>query len=89
MSFHTFCRAEPTFPKSQENWEKEGDLNGDGKKNVEDLNLTTKKIELYFEEHKSRPDGNCFYHSMVDYIKGTDLMRTIFETPEYLQENSR
>ena len=88
MSFHTFSRTEPTFRKSQENWETEGDLNGDGVKNMEDLKLTTKEIDLYFEEHPSRPDGNCFYHSMVDYIQGndTEIYKTIFETPAYLDE---
>jgi ankyrin repeat protein len=88
MSFHTFSRTEPTFRKSQENWETEGDLNGDGVKNMEDLKLTTKEIELYFEEDPSRPDGNCFYHSMVDYIEGndTEIYNTIFETPAYLEE---
>ena len=87
MSFRTFCRAEPTFPKSQENWEKEGDLNQDSVKNLKDLELTTKEIDLYFEEHPSRTDGNCFYHSMVDYIEGNDndSIITIFETREYLQ----
>ena len=88
MSFHTFSRTEPTFRKSQENWETEGDLNGDGVKNMEDLKLTTKEIELYFEEDPSRPDGNCFYHSMVDYIQGNDneIYNTIFETHAYLEE---
>ena len=50
--------------------------------------MTTKEIELYFEEDPSRPDGNCFYHSMVDYIEGndTEIYNTIFETPAYLEE---
>ena len=88
MSFHTFCRAEPTFRESQTNWKNEGDLNEDGLKNLKDLKLTTKEIELYFEEDPSRPDGNCFYHSMVDYIEGndTEIYNTIFETPAYLEE---
>ena len=88
MSFHTFCKAEPTFRESQTNWEKEGDLNQDNVRNLKDLKLTTKEIELYFEEDPSRPDGNCFYHSMVDYIEGndTEIYKTIFETPAYLNE---
>ena len=86
MSFHTFCRAEPTFPESQENWEKKGDLNEDGNNNFEDINKTLTDISGYFEEHASPTDGNCFYHSIVDYIEGNDneLTKTIFETKEYI-----
>jgi ankyrin repeat protein len=86
MSFHTFCKAEPTFPESQENWEKKGDLNEDGNNNFEDINKTLTDISGYFEEHASPTDGNCFYHSIVDYIEGNDneLTKTIFETQEYI-----
>ena len=85
MSFHTFCKAEPTFPKSQTNWEEEGDLNEDSNRNLKDINKTLTDIGGYFEEHDSPMDGNCFYHSIVDYIEGNDneLTTTIFETKEY------
>ena len=87
MSFHTFCKAEPTFPKSQTNWEEEGDLNEDGNRNLKDINKTLTDIGGYFEEHDSPMDGNCFYHSIVDYIEGNDneLTTTIFETKEYFK----
>jgi hypothetical protein len=74
------------YQKSQSNWSKYGDLNGDGKKDIDDLYLTNKSLlsnsaidrALYFDESPVKGDGNCFYHAMVNYIVGTGDFNNIF-----------
>jgi len=67
-----FENAEPTFAESQKNWDSDGDLDLDGDKDWDDLQLTTHELDTYFEEQSSIGDGNCFYHSIVDYLDGID-----------------
>jgi len=74
------------YQKSQSNWSKYGDLNGDGKKDIHDLYLTRSSLlsnsaidrALYFDESLVKGDGNCFYHAMVNYIVGTGDFKDIF-----------
>ena len=66
------------YQKSQSNWSRYGDLNFDGIKNVDDLELTVNDIPLYFAEEKVKPDGNCFYHAMVNYIVSTGDVKYTF-----------
>ena len=77
-----FEKTEPTFKDSQRNWNRDGDIDQDGDKDWDDLVLTTSQLGDYFEEHQSKGDGNCFYHSIVDYLDGTDS--PLFKTGEFV-----